>query len=101
MAATLHGMAQVSRQRVLGCIGHALGTERAVVVQVGGGQGQYDEALGLYEQSLKIKQATLGLEHPSVAVTLHGMAQVSRQRVLGCIGHALGTERAVVVQVHL
>eukprot|EP01043_Picozoa_sp_COSAG02_P036972 COSAG02_NODE_2746_length_8108_cov_37.665002_6_plen_91_part_00 len=39
-------------------------------------RGNYDEALRLYDQALKIKMKALGPDHASTATTLNNMAQV-------------------------
>ncbi len=39
-------------------------------------QGEYAEVEALYERALKIRENTLGSDHPSVAVVLENMAEL-------------------------
>ncbi|CAN0560503.1 unnamed protein product, partial [Laminaria digitata] len=41
-------------------------------------QGNYAEALPLYKRSLAIDEKALGPEHPSVAISLNGLAGLFR-----------------------
>jgi len=46
-------------------------------------QGKYDEAMPLYERSLKIREMTLGSDHPDVAASLNKAAELFSAQV-GC-----------------
>ena len=50
-------------------------------------QGKYDEAVTLFEQSLKIRQQVLGAEHPDVASSLNNLALLykSQGRYTDCL----------------
>ena len=39
-------------------------------------QGEHDEALAAWQDALRVRVASLGLEHPSVADTLYSIGQV-------------------------
>lgn len=59
-------------------------------------RGEYDEALPLYEQTLRIQEKALGLDHPDVATTLNNMGNLFYDQ--GKFEEALPlTERAIAV----
>jgi hypothetical protein len=45
-------------------------------------QGKYDEALGIYQEVLNIRERVLGKEHPDTLTTRNNMALVLNKQVL-------------------